>query len=307
MTALALATPLAACVTSHSIHESEPDVPEGFNFAYSAEHQEAIGLIQVFDDGQRTYLQFKDRSPYLAIEREGGGLIPVHQEPPYVVLEGVYERLALTDDQSNATVVNAQFATVPPVPRVAAYPVPAPSPPLVVADEAFAPLLAHVGIPESQQTMSPALRVSQLNREIGELEEGIQVLAEELAGTQIAGGAPNLAWRSDFAQPRFVIRFDDLNDAALIEPAILKSLGSAARAANRIYLHAHTDAYVASDAGTDLAIRRGVAVRELLASQSVETSRMRIFYRGAGNFMANNSTPQGKAQNRRVEIEFRKW
>jgi outer membrane protein OmpA-like peptidoglycan-associated protein len=64
---------------------------------------------------------------------------------------------------------------------------------------------------------------------------------------------------------------------------------------------------VASDAGTQLAIRRAVEVRSLLISLNVEPQRMRMFYRGAGNFVANNSTAEGKALNRRVEIELRKW
>jgi outer membrane protein OmpA-like peptidoglycan-associated protein len=73
------------------------------------------------------------------------------------------------------------------------------------------------------------------------------------------------------------------------------------------FTYRHTDAFVASDAGTDLAIRRAVAMRQLLVAQHVEPARMWLFYRGAGNFLADNSTPDGKAQNRRVEVELRKY
>ena len=62
-----------------------------------------------------------------------------------------------------------------------------------------------------------------------------------------------------------------------------------------------------STTGTELAIRRAVEVRRLLISLNVDPERIRLFYRGAGNFVANNSTPEGKAMNRRVEIELRKW
>jgi outer membrane protein OmpA-like peptidoglycan-associated protein len=64
---------------------------------------------------------------------------------------------------------------------------------------------------------------------------------------------------------------------------------------------------VASDAGTDLAIRRAVAVRDVLVSLQVQPERIRLFYRGTGHFVANNSSREGKALNRRVEIELRKW
>ena len=103
------------------------------------------------------------------------------------------------------------------------------------------------------------------------------------------------------------MHFDDNSSEANVDDGVLQPLGAGARAANRIYLHGHTDAFVASGAGTDLAIRRAVAVRALLLAQDVSPSRVRMFYRGAGNFIANNSTPEGKALNRRVEIEFRRW
>jgi hypothetical protein len=58
----------------------------------------------------------------------------------------------------------------------------------------------------------------------------------------------------------------------------------------------------------DAALRIVAAVvRRLLISLNVDPERIRLFYRGAGNFVANNSTPEGKAMNRRVEIELRKW
>jgi len=92
-----------------------------------------------------------------------------------------------------------------------------------------------------------------------------------------------------------------------MDDRLLRVMCVAVRSANRIFLHGHTDAFVASEAGTELAIRRAVEVRRLLISLNVEPARIRLFYRGAGNFVANNSTPEGKALNRRVEIELRKW
>ena len=106
---------------------------------------------------------------------------------------------------------------------------------------------------------------------------------------------------------RIAVKFDDHSAEVRIRAQLLGALGNTARAANRIYLHAHTDAFVASDAGTDLAIRRAVAVRDVLAALNVQPERIRLFYRGVGHFVANNSTREGKSLNRRVEIEWRKW
>lgn len=166
---------------------------------------------------------------------------------------------------------------------------------------------AVVGVPESLQTMHANLRVTALKQEISSLEEKVRLFSEELEETHRAGKGVGLYIRNVGGSPRVVLKFDDNSYAAQVDDDLLDALGNAARSANRIYLHGHTDAYVASDTGTELAILRALEVRRLLISLNVDPERIRLFYRGVGNFVANNSTPEGKALNRRVEIELRKW
>jgi outer membrane protein OmpA-like peptidoglycan-associated protein len=172
------------------------------------------------------------------------------------------------------------------------------------------PALVHfasVGVPESLQTMSSTLRVATLNREVAQLEPRVRFLAEELDEAHRTGSGRMLFLRNLGGLPRIVVKFDDNGAEVKIEDSLLGALGNTVRAANRIYLHAHSDAFVASEAGTELAVRRAVAVRSVLASLNVQPERIRLFYRGAGNFVANNRTREGRALNRRVEIELRKW
>jgi len=308
MTLLALAAPLGACVTRGG-DEPLPVPPIGYNFAYLASQREAIGLIQAFDDGAHTYLQFKDRSAYLSIRTNPAQApLPYQAGKRYITLDGVYDRLELTDDQASATLVNEVARPAPAAADALHYADPGLESADRVADSTTTPAgVAAVGVPEAEQTMKPNLRVSELNREIGDLEDRVRILTEALVSSRQRGGAPNLFLRTEFNVPRLVVRFDDNSDDARIDEDLLSVLGAAARAANRIYLHGHTDAFVASDAGTQLAIRRAISVRRLLVAQEVAPQRIRLFYRGAGNFIANNSTPEGKAANRRVEIELRKW
>jgi len=164
-----------------------------------------------------------------------------------------------------------------------------------------------VGVPESLQTMNANLRVTALKQDVSALEENVRRLAAELDVAHRDGVRSNLSLSPLSGAPRLVMTFeDDSIDARLNEP-LRGLLGKAVRSANRIYLHGHTDAFVSSEASTALAVRRTVEVRRLLVSLDVEAERIRLFYRGAGNFVANNSTPTGKALNRRVEIELRKW
>ena len=164
-----------------------------------------------------------------------------------------------------------------------------------------------VGVPESLQTMHANLRVAMLKREISTLEERVRDLSVAIEEAHRTGGGASVLVRSIAGSPRVVLQFADNRFEVQVDEDLLAALGDAARAANRIYLHGHTDAYVASESGTELAIRRAVEVRKLLISLHVAPERIRLFYRGAGNFIANNSTPEGKALNRRVEIELRKW
>jgi outer membrane protein OmpA-like peptidoglycan-associated protein len=139
------------------------------------------------------------------------------------------------------------------------------------------------------------------------LEENVRRLSAELEAAHAQGLGGNLYLRSMGGLPRVAMKFENNSFAVRVDDRLLGVMCVALRSANRIFLHGHTDAFVASEAGAELAIRRAVEVRRLLISLNVDPARIRLFYRGAGNFVANNSTPAGKAMNRRVEIELRKW
>jgi outer membrane protein OmpA-like peptidoglycan-associated protein len=103
---------------------------------------------------------------------------------------------------------------------------------------------------------------------------------------------------------RVVIRFDKAGSSVQVDDAVLRALGSAAQAATRIVLHGCTDSLTATPQTSELALERAVSVKKLLVAQGVSPERIRIFYRGAGDFVADNSTDAGKAINRRVEIQM---
>jgi flagellar motor protein MotB len=325
-----MAAPVGACIATDPA--LEPAVPSGHDFHYSIMDQDRIHLVQAFDDGSHTYLQF-DEMPPAATEiwdTSQGTAIRYTVEPHYLVAPGVYPGLRVRVGDQSATVTNDNpRVDAPATPRLATIPANevgqpveyaammsqfaidsvarAPLRPSSVAEPTTPYRAAPVGIPEALQTMSPTLRVATLKQEIATLEERVRFLSEEVEEAHRTGRGSTLYIRDIAGSPRIAIKFADNSAAVHVDDALLGALGNTVRAANRIYLHGHTDAFVASDAGTQLAIRRAVEVRSLLISLNVEPQRMRMFYRGAGNFVANNSTVDGKALNRRVEIELRKW
>jgi hypothetical protein len=330
---LAVVTPLGSCMTM-SI-PPEPAVPDGHNFSYGVTDRERIHLTQAFDDGSNTYLQF-DQAPTTRLEirePQADEAVTYTVDQRYVIVPGIHAALTVTLGSDSATVVNQAMPPISPAETVAgsetndAKPHDARTEAMstVMAPETIAlpeslrryPAVndavastsrgVPVGVPESIQTMQANLRVSVLKQEISTLEENVRRLSAELEAAHAGGVGENLYLRSMGGLPRVVMKFEDNSFEAHVDDRLLGAMSRAARSANRIFLHGHTDAYVASESGTELAIRRAVEVRRLLMSLNVDPERIRLFYRGAGNFVANNSTPEGKAMNRRVEIELRKW
>lgn len=79
--------------------------------------------------------------------------------------------------------------------------------------------------------------------------------------------------------------------------ATLKQEGSIA-----ISVEGHTDAIGTEEYNERLSVRRATAVRDYLARASVDASRMTVRGFGESQPVASNDTPDGRAQNRRVEL-----
>jgi flagellar motor protein MotB len=329
-----VAAPLGSCTTT--LKDREPSVPLGHNFAYAVPDRENVDLVQAFDDGSTTYLQFKERPPAPIDIRQVSEdkTVSYTLGERYALVKGVYANLIVTVAGHSSTVINqavlgahglseastaaadsinpvdlARSETMSAVTALKSQPQPEAqlSTPNSLSAEARQLTVVPVGVPEHLQTMHANLKVAALKQEISGLEEKVRRLSAELEEAERAGRTMSLYMRNVGGSPRVALTFADNSHEVHVDDQLLGPLSEAAGAANRIYLHGHTDAYVASESGTELAIRRAVEVRRLLISLKVEPERIRLFYRGAGNFVANNSTPEGKALNRRVEIELRKW
>ncbi|MFO7640857.1 MAG: OmpA family protein [Candidatus Competibacteraceae bacterium] len=99
-------------------------------------------------------------------------------------------------------------------------------------------------------------------------------------------------------------------DSAAIKPAFIPALQRVAGTLREydqtvVYIVGHTDS-VGSDAyNLDLSVRRAESVAGFLASSGVSDNRLRTEGRGKREPVASNATPEGRQQNRRVEIYIR--
>jgi len=71
---------------------------------------------------------------------------------------------------------------------------------------------------------------------------------------------------------------------------------------DRIRIEGHTDSTGSPAYDEELSLRRAQAVRDVLASRGVNPRQMLVAGAGAAGPIADNSTPEGRAQNRRVEV-----
>jgi outer membrane protein OmpA-like peptidoglycan-associated protein len=69
-----------------------------------------------------------------------------------------------------------------------------------------------------------------------------------------------------------------------------------------VSIEGFTDSRGADDMNQKLSQDRANAVRDYLASQGVKAEKLRAIGRGEANPVASNDTPEGRANNRRVEI-----
>lgn len=99
-------------------------------------------------------------------------------------------------------------------------------------------------------------------------------------------------------------------DQAELRPTARQRLRAVARALEtqpdaQIVIEGFTDSRGSDPYNQQLSQRRAEVVRQFLIDEGVEMNRLRAVGRGEADPIASNDTPEGRAENRRVEIRFR--
>jgi OOP family OmpA-OmpF porin len=146
---------------------------------------------------------------------------------------------------------------------------------------------------------------------------GSDVSAESLASpTAMAGFVTDTLLKPAPAAPVVSYEKNTLSASALFDfnRAILKESGKAAlheldetikaRGAKvvDISIIGHTDSIGSEDYNMALSLRRAEAVKDYIVSEGIDPSIIKVSGEGESNPVASNATPEGRAQNRRVDI-----
>ena len=87
--------------------------------------------------------------------------------------------------------------------------------------------------------------------------------------------------------------------------AVAQALRVAVRGAERIEVRGHTDSNVVNPMDRSIAIERAEKARLWLINNGADAAAIRTRFYSAGSFLTANNTQQGRALNRRVEIDIR--
>ena len=100
------------------------------------------------------------------------------------------------------------------------------------------------------------------------------------------------------------VHFEFGSTRAAIPAEVAAALVEEARSAPLVLLRGRTDGASDSPAESRIARERAAAVRDHLVGAGVDPARIRSTYQPFGDHAADNSKPEGRAGNRRVEIEI---
>ncbi|MBI3345661.1 MAG: OmpA family protein [Burkholderiales bacterium] len=102
----------------------------------------------------------------------------------------------------------------------------------------------------------------------------------------------------------YTVHFDFGSSHMTLSAEAAKVLIDEAKAAPLVLLRGRTDGISDAIAESRMARDRAIAMRDYLVAAGIEPSRIRATYQPAGDHVADNSSPSGRALNRRVEIEI---
>lgn len=281
-------------------------VQSPISFNYQTENGRSIGIEQVFEMNGNTVVQLgvTPISPPLVYDTAGAEL-RYKQLGQYIMLNGVHPDIRVVVDGRQAAVrrktqsvahaiaANAQPEPVQTRPPVAhREPIERPSVPVTTVTPASRPEVDDIE-PYRQE-------LARIRRELAEVKNLLAEQARRNSATspQYASVAPP----SSPKQLRVTFKFN----SAEFQPApeIAKVLSTIAPQASRISIRGYTDSEKASENEMTVATNRANSARQYLVKRGVDENRIQISAHAAGGFIADNRTPQGRAQNRRVEIDL---
>lgn len=273
--------------------------------------------IRAYLYGNRTVLELDtSSSPSLFVTDEMGAFVA------YEKIGQLY-RLARRLDSFNVRVNHqlARFVATTPLMSVAApaKTVVESAKPVVAVVAATKPVPVVVKPVVTKPSDNDALVIAQLlalsEKQLQTMRQTSAIIIKKSHQPQSKGKKSNsntLNARIDKMEARFVtassaslqVHFATASVLFKPSPEVSKILLASANIASQIIVRGYTGSAVGGQINAKVALSRALDARQFLMSHGIPSEKIKVFAQAESDVVAFNSTPEGKAFNRRVEIEL---
>lgn len=271
-----MAVSLSGCGLFYGFTQPNPAI----SFSYKSDKSSRIGIVQIFELGGKTHIQFKDISASHPVAQTN--------DSEKIASTIVGQTLVLDSIATDFEVITANGKAH------------------ITRFEKPRSLWFFEDTPNNGKEEKTGVKEEQTENKIASYQKEIKALREELA--ELRSQLDDLVKaEKPVKEPESRTLFYSFNDGkSRFEPdsAFREKLLSHANAADEINVTGYTYSNKTSKYLTQLAKRRASAARNFLVRNGIDPQKIRIAYIAAGQFIADNSTPEGKEKNRRVEIQF---
>lgn len=260
----------------------------------------AVEDARAYVYGARTVLEFDGSAPFLIVKDISG---------TSVEYERVGRLYRLNSRLDNFTVwVNGRSVTFSAATTTRVFSAPAPSPVVAKPEPVKLASIAPEPVNQGDADVTALLKLSE--KQLEEVRQAIDAASRNPKAT----GAElfNVNARLDEIEARLVtaaaaiIQVTFPTNSTTFKPSadVARVLIDSAKAADRVNVHGHTDARIAGPIDAKIALGRAMAARKFLMDNGVQSEKIKVFSQADGSFAAPNITNEGRALNRRVEVEF---
>ena len=268
------------------------------DYRYHMVTPENTNLVQVFDDGRNTYLQFKDAPPTdLTLYTSEGMPLRFERFERYALAAGVYRGILVSAG-------NARSYAVPSDPD---------RPATVVAEslgknpEQVAGFLPPDLAAVRARILDAKTRLRKLE---AKLDAKLDPAAKPESAAAAAPSAEHIARELEMIETQIGslsatlvrVHFPSGGTALNLSEQARSQLAAAAKVAMRVEVRGRTDARGSTVKNRRIALARALAAKQFLVSQGVEAKNIKISAVGRGDYLTENRTEQGRWRNRRVDI-----
>lgn len=250
--------------------------------------------------GGHTVLEFDGFVAFLTVKDETGATVDYEKVGQYYRLSHRLNKFTVW--------VNGHSITFSAAKNVRVFSAPVTAAPAVAPVEAVKLAVLEPAMPEQDdRSVEELLALAQ--KQLMELRQVIEAASKnpKITGAElfeVYTRQQEIERQLNKATAIVSIRFPTAGTTFKPSPDVGKILIESAKLAERINLRGQTDSQIAGKMDAQIAHGRAVAAQKFLVENGVEAEKISIFSQADGGFIAPNGTKEGRALNRRVEIEF---